>query len=142
MMKPNFAEPRPGPAVALSAPDPVAPELLNELRRTARACRSAARTNLFEACAMLSLNRDTARAAYLETLVRCLPQAINRSPVFYRPDVLERSFDEAWLMRLHDSLARADEDSFEFLLRSRVSRSARRNMVFLLSRISERALQS
>lgn len=114
-------------------------ELLNECRLTAMACRSLGRASLFEACAMLSSNRATARTAYLETLVRCLPQATGRALRLHRPGASELTFDEAWLMQLFDSLSRQDRSSFEFLLRSRVDRFARRNLVFLLCRISEQA---
>lgn len=115
----------------------VSVELLNECRLAAMACRSLGRASLFEACAMLSSNRATARAAYLETLVRCLPQATGRALRLHRPGASELTFDEAWLMQMFDSLSRHDTSSFEFLLRSRVDRAARRNLVFLLSRISD-----
>lgn len=114
-------------------------ELLNECRMTAMSCRTLGRANLFEACAMLSGDRATARTAYLETLIRCLPQATGRTPRFHRPGAGELTFDEAWLMRLFDSLSREDGASFDFLLRSRVDRFARRNLVFLLCRIAEQA---
>ena len=114
-------------------------ELLNACRLTAMACRSLGRAELFQACAMLSANRAAARTAYLETLVRCLPQAMGRTPRFHRPGAHELTFDEAWLMRILDAMSRKDGASFEFLLRSRIDRLARRNLVFLLCRISEQS---
>lgn len=114
-------------------------ELLMAIRVTAMECRALGRAELFEACAMLSSNRATARMAYLETLVRCLPQAIGRIPRFHRPGAQELTFDEAWLMRLLDSVVHKDEASYEFLMRSRVERFARRSLAFLLHRIAEQA---
>ena len=114
-------------------------ELLNACRLTVMACQSLRRAELFEECAMLSSDRAAARAAYLEILVRCLPQAIRRTPRIHRHGVQELTFDEAWLMTIHDAMARQDAASFKFVLRSRGDRLARRNLVFLLCRIAERA---
>ena len=56
---------------------------------------------------------------------------------FYAPGVRTVSFDEAWLMRLVQSSAGPDSDSFAFLIRSRVPHVARRNLAFLIHSISD-----
>ncbi len=124
-------------ALIRSEPAPVDP-LLIRIRVSALACRTAARTDLFEACAVLSADRETADAAHIEVLTRCLAQGLGRAPQFFRPGALEVSFDEAWLMRLLNASSTKDSDSFAFLLRSRVHRSAQRNLAFLLHRIAAR----
>ena len=127
------------PATAPSTPPRVDPRvwpLLNHLRVVALTCRASARTDLFEACAMLSSDKTIARAAYSETLMKCLAQATGKRPVMYRPGAGEVSFDEAWLARLAVASAESDGDSFEFLLRSRVPAWARRNLAFLIHRVA------
>ena len=113
-------------------------DLLNRLRLTALGCRAAARTDLFEACAVLSTSSQIAKNAHVETLMRCLSQALQKEPKLYRPSVEEISFDEAWLLRAVDAASAKDWDSFEFLIRSRVPRGARRNLGSLLTAISEK----
>ena len=110
---------------------------LNYLRLVALDCRSAARADLYHACAVLAHDKTVAQRAYAETLVKCLSQALGKKPVFYAPGVRTVSFDEAWLMRLVQSSAGADFDSFAFLIRSRVPHVARRNLAFLIHSISD-----
>jgi len=110
--------------------------LLNELRMVALKCRVAARLDLFEACAMLSNDKTKARTAYAETLMKCLEQATGKRPLFYRPGCEDISFDEAWLTRLIVASIDDDQDSFDFLLRSRVPHWARRNFAFLIHSIA------
>lgn len=114
---------------------------LNYLRVIALKCRSAAHQDLSEACAMLAVNRDQARLASAEVLIRCLSQAIDERPVFFRPGTIELSFDEAWLARLMESVQANDHDSFQFLIRSRVPRWAQRNVAFLIRSVSGQATQ-
>ncbi|MGR3467797.1 MAG: hypothetical protein ACU0CI_07935 [Shimia sp.] len=121
-------------------PTPVSDDsrgLLNSLRLVALRCRCMRQQNLFEACAMLSGETGTAKEAHAVVLLRCLPQAIDKQPVFFRPGVEELSFDEAWLLRLIEAARKNDETSFAFLLNSRVIPSARRNVTFLTARIAE-----
>lgn len=113
-------------------------DLLDELRQVALKCRSAARTDLFEACAVLSHAPNVARSAYAEALMKSLAQALGASPVLHRPGVQEVSFDEAWLLRAVQAARRGDRGSFLFLLRSRVPHAARRNLGFLILSVSER----
>lgn len=110
--------------------------LLNHLRTVALACRAAARTDLFEACATLSTDRKVAKSAYAEVLMKCLSQALGATPIMFRPGVTEISFDEAWLLRLVETAQTGDEDSFSFLLRSRVPGHARRNVAGLINAVA------
>lgn len=123
--------------VQLADFSPKSRQLLNHLRMTALECRAAARADLFEACAVLSISAPVARNAYAETLVKCLSQALDKTPVIFRPGVEEVSFDEAWLLRAAETAARKDWNSFEFLVRSRVPLSTRRNLASLILSISE-----
>ncbi len=116
--------------------DPRARPLLNHLRVVALKCRVSARTDLFEACAMLSTDKSVARAAHAETLMKCLAQATGKRPVMFRPGAEEVSFDEAWLARMVLAAATGDTDSFEFLIRSRVPHWARRNLAFLIHAVA------
>ncbi len=110
---------------------------LNRLRMIALQCRSAAYTDLFNACALLSNKQDMARDAHARALLKCLRQAVSEHPVFYRPGVTQISFDEAWLMRAIMAIASGDQDSFSFLIRSRVPKLHQRNIAFLIKGISE-----
>lgn len=118
--------------------EPEARDLLNHLRLMSLQCRTAARTDLFKACAVLSCAPGVARNAHAEVLMKCLSQTLGKVPVLYRPGVDEVSFDEAWLLRAATSAARGDWDSFRFLLTSRVPRHAQRQLGFLIIRVSER----
>lgn len=112
-------------------------DMLNRLRMTALGCRTAAHSDLSEACAVLSSSTQVAENAHVETLMRCLSQALGKEPKLFRPSVEEISFDEAWLLRAVDAASAKDWDSFEFLIRSRVPRGARRHVGSLLSAVSE-----
>ncbi|MEM9643130.1 MAG: hypothetical protein AAGA19_16710 [Pseudomonadota bacterium] len=105
---------------------------LNQCRLMALDCRCAARTDLFDACALLVIDAQYARTRALEGLIRCLPQIFERGPVFYRPGVTEASFDESWLLQLLHAAADEDKSSFNFLLRSRVPRLARGQVAYLV----------
>ena len=113
--------------------------VLNELRMIALDCRVAARTDLFEACAVLSNKKAVARDAFSQALMKSLPDAIRKKPVFYQPGTVAQSFDEAWLMRLLIAARTGDADSFAFLIRSRVPKMYQRNIAFLIHGISEQA---
>lgn len=111
--------------------------LLDHVRDIARTNRCKGYIDLFGACVALSGNRDVARDAASEVLVRCLSQALGRRPVLYRVGEPETSFDEKWIMSLARSLKVGDESSVAFLLHSRVPKHARRNLVFLLRNVVE-----
>ena len=110
---------------------------LNHLRVIALNCRSKARADLFQACAVLSQDRHTARDTHGEVLMRCLSQALERRPVLFRPGAAELSFDEAWIARLVEAARDGDDDSFLFLICARVPIVARRNLAFLLRGVAE-----
>ncbi|MEM6823703.1 MAG: hypothetical protein AAF566_01215 [Pseudomonadota bacterium] len=115
--------------------------ILNHLRMVALECRAAARADLFEACALISTHPSLAKTAYAEALIKCLPQAIGKTPRMLRPGETEVTFDEAWIAQLVTASATKDFDSFDFLLRSRVEPWARRNVAFLVTSFSEQFSQ-
>lgn len=110
---------------------------LNHLRFTALGCRAKSRTDLFEACALLTLDRTLSLAAHADALMRCLDQALGQRAILFRPGTSEQSFDEAWLLQLATALCRKDEASTTFLLHSRIDRQHHRHIRFLLAHISE-----
>ena len=120
------------PAPGLSGPQR---QFLNTLRLVGRQCRSKAHEDLFEACAVLSCDPTKAATAYADTLMRCLSQALGKLPILHRPGETEVSFDEAWLLQLGAAIAREDQPSIDFLLRSRVHPHARRHCGFLMKAI-------
>ncbi|SNR73396.1 hypothetical protein [Puniceibacterium sediminis] len=127
----------PSKGMRLSDLDPALRGLLNHLRMVSLQCRSAARTDLLEACRILSSSPDVARNAHAEMLMKCLSQALEKPPLLFRPGVEEVSFDESWLLRATLVVANKDFDSFRFLLASRVPSHARRNLGFLIIGVSE-----
>lgn len=116
---------------------PEAFAFLNHLRFVAMNCRVKPRTDLFEACALLKVERSDSRDAHAEALMRCLTEAFGHPARLYAPGTQELTFDEQWLMRLGLSYAAHDRDSQSFLLGSRVSAENRRLVGFLVSRIAE-----
>lgn len=112
-------------------------DALNHLRMSALDCRVAARTDLFEACALLSLDGEDAKRTFAVTFVKCFPNAANTQIRWYRPGVAEFSFDEAWVLRCLTSIANDDESSLRFLLRSKIATNDRRYIGYLLGQISE-----
>ena len=117
--------------------DQSAASFLNHLRFAALSCRAKARTDLFQACALLAIDRNQSLRAHAEALMMCLNEAIGTRTVLYRPGTDEHSFDEAWLLRLATALSSGDEATTAFLLRSRVAREHHRHISFLLRRISD-----
>ncbi len=108
------------------------------LRVLAPACRAKARLDLFQACAMLTMDRGQAAQAYAEALVRTLAQGLGRMPVLHRAGTAGMSFDEAWLAALFAARARGDDDSFAFLIRRRLARGSERQIGFLVAALAER----
>jgi hypothetical protein len=115
--------------------------VLNRLRVLALECRVAAHADLFEACALLSNEQGTARDAHARALLKCLRQAIDHAPKFYRPGTTDVSFDEAWLVQCLAATKSEDHDSFSFLIRSRVPKIHQRHIAFLIKGISDRFAQ-
>lgn len=110
---------------------------LNFLRFTALGCRIKPRTDLFHACALLQVTRSQSLEAHAEALMRCLPEALGKTPQLFAPKVVEMSFDERWLDQLGQAAGRNDHASIAFLIRSRVLPEHRRLVTFLVLRISE-----
>ncbi|WP_298916948.1 hypothetical protein [uncultured Roseobacter sp.] len=122
---------------AAPAIDPGLRELVTHLRLVALECRTAARADLFEACALLNLDGETAKRTFAETLVKCLATAVSKQVIWYRPGVAELSFDEAWILRCVQAVRQDDQSSLRFLLGSRVAPPDRRYIGFLIAHISE-----
>jgi hypothetical protein len=120
------------------APMPTIPAQIALLRVLAPICRAKARLDLFEACAMLSDNRNQAAQAYADALLRTLEQGLGRIPIIHRAGSAEMSFDELWLAALFDADARNDTDSFMFLTRARLNRLAVRQIGFLITSLSQK----
>ena len=114
---------------------------LNHLRFVSLGCRAKARADMFKACALLTTDKSQSIRAHAEALVRCLNEALSKRAILFRPGTEELSFDETWLLQFAAALRRDDEDSVRFLLHSRVAPEHRRNMRFLVSRISEQFSQ-
>ncbi len=111
--------------------------IINHLRVVARRSRSAARMDLEQACALLLADPVKADMRHAETLMRGFNQALLNRPVFYLPGTVELSFDEAWLGRLFETIENGDDDSFWFLIKSRVPRWTQRNLAYLIRSISK-----
>lgn len=112
-------------------------QIINHLRLVALQCRSAARVDLDQACAVLLANPAEEQMRHAETLIGGFRQAVPGRRVFFRPGTTELSFDEAWLGRLFEAVEQRDDDSFRFLIQSRVPRLTQRNLTFLIRSISE-----
>jgi len=95
------------------------------------------RKDLFEACALLSLDRNKSLNAHAEALMRCLSEALQHRAVLFRPGTSERSFDEDWLLQLARAVSTRDEASTTFLLHSRIDRMHHRHILFLVRNISQ-----
>lgn len=126
------------PAPARELVDDLAFARLNKLRLLALRCRAAARLDLFQACALLSTDRETAANAYADALFRTLDQGLGRPPRIYVPGSRDLSFDERWLMALIEATESGDDASRTFLLTSRLRPKARRALAFLVKNLTDR----
>lgn len=108
-------------------------DILADARMAALSCRSAARTDVFKACALLSTTSREARPTFARAFVRCLTQALGKAPVMYRPGVTELSFDESWLISALRAAQSGDDASFTFLIHTRVPFEHRRSIGFLIN---------
>lgn len=133
----NWAQSRDVEDDANIAFHPEAWAFLNHLRFVAMECRVKPRTDLFEACALLKVERSASRDAHAEALMRCLGEAFGKPARLFAPGTTEQTFDEQWLMRLGMACGQDDEDSVRFLLSSRVAFENRRLVRFLIGRIAE-----
>ena len=121
--------------------DPRYLNTLNHLRLAAMGCRAEARIDLFEACALLCLDGEDAKRTFVATFVKCLSKSVHAHIKWFQPGTRELSFDEAWVVRCLMSIDDGDSGSLRFLLGSRVDKSDRRYIGFLLGRISEQFRQ-
>ena len=110
--------------------------LIDFLRVTHQLCRTKPKIDFIRACDVLKAREEAALSAYVETLIRGLPAALQRVIKFHNPGSSEMSFDEAWLMRTIQSHIVRDENSLAYLLTSRVRPEARPHLVFLIEKIS------
>ncbi|MEM9755233.1 MAG: hypothetical protein AAF914_04530 [Pseudomonadota bacterium] len=111
--------------------------LLNRMRFHAATCRAAARLDIHEACAHLTVDPVEAERTAIEVTLRVLGQALMSDPVFYQPGEAGLSFDEAWLVAALTARADGDEASLTFLLRRRIGLQHRRIIAFLLSQLTQ-----
>ncbi|MFT6091670.1 hypothetical protein [Sulfitobacter sp.] len=111
--------------------------VLNNLRLAAMGCRVAARTDLFEACALLTLDGEDAKRTFVETFIKCLPGATQKQITWFAPGATELSFDESWVMRCLFCIWDGNASNLSFLLKSRIADADRRYIGYLLGRISE-----
>lgn len=107
-------------------------DILTDVRLAALTCRSAARADIFKACALLSTAPREARPVFARAYVRCLTQALGKAPVIFRPGVSELSFDESWLTSALRAAQSGDDASFTFLIHARVPFEHRRAIGFLI----------
>ena len=110
--------------------------LVEHFRKCALDCRVKPRQDAFRACALLAVDGSQPVRAHMEALIQCLPGALGKRALFYRPGSPEMTFDEAWLSQLSISLRDSDHLSAEFLLNSRVAPMHRRHIGFLAMRIA------
>lgn len=135
MLQRQARDPASNPAPFVAAP--TASPVLNFIRLVALRCRAKPNLDLFQACAVLSANRDQACKNYTEAFLRSFADATDWAPKLHRPGADELSFDERWLSGLILAVQREDTDSFRFLLESRVPPHARRSLAFLIRSIVE-----
>ena len=110
--------------------------LIDFLRVTHQLCRTKPKIDLINACDMLKAYEEAALSAYVETLVRGLPAALQRVVKFHNPGCDDLSFDEAWLIRTIQSHVLNDGNSLAFLLNSRVRKEVRPHLMYLIGKIS------
>lgn len=94
---------------------------LNYLRFTSMSCRAKPRTDLFQACALLQVEKSASQEAHADALMRCLSEALGKPVRFLAPGTSELTFDESWLVQLGIATAQDDHASISFLMNSRVA---------------------
>lgn len=121
-------------------PDDLAqPEaVLALIRQRANAAQTAARLDLFKACAVLSMRDQPSAHDFADAVARTLEQALGQTPDWRAPGAPELSFDEHWLMRLVERSLACDSGSVAFLISSRVQRGKRASLAYLVNGLAER----
>lgn len=110
---------------------------LNKLRFLSSQCRASARLDLFQACKVLDQDAAVASDSYARVLVRVIGQALDKPMEFMAVGSSVTTFDEDWLLRILDCLARDDIDSYLFLLIRRVPETKRNSLDLLLKNIAD-----
>jgi hypothetical protein len=113
-------------------------QLLTLIRQRVDASRSAARLDLFKACAVLSLREEASAHDFADAVARTLEQALERAPEWHGPEAGSVSFDEIWLLRLVERSIVCDSASVAFLISSRVPRGKRASLAYLVNGLAER----
>jgi hypothetical protein len=111
---------------------------LSMLRMLMRTCRAKARLEVFEACALLHHSPNQSAQVYADALLRALANALPRPPVIHAMNSDEYSFDERWLLSLMSAIARDDQASARFLLRTRLPLHYRRSIGWLCAQLVAR----
>lgn len=111
--------------------------LLNTLRFHAATCRAKARVDFFHACLLIDPKAEATDTARLEMVLRVMGDALGNTPIFFRPGEPELSFDERWLIAVISARIQDDSDSFEFLMRRRVSHDKRRLFGALIAGLAD-----
>lgn len=111
--------------------DPKALSLLNQLRFQAVSCRAAKHLSFDEACRQIHSNVTIEVEERLAALIRIIDQAIDGRAVIHAPRCASLSFDEKWLLQIFEQVIQEDQDSVNFLVRSRVSRYKQRSFISL-----------
>ncbi|MBB5515613.1 hypothetical protein FHS89_001625 [Rubricella aquisinus] len=118
---------------------PESDPVLERLRRVMRRSRAQRRLDLFTACTLLSSDRSVAFDAYAQALLRTLGREVGQPLVLFHPGTAERSFDEDWILRCLERIRAGDGASVMFLISRRVPKFSRRQVMFLLNGLAERA---
>lgn len=110
----------------LAEPGPAERNRLDGLRIVKRLLRLSSRRDPFIAFAVYTTSSPAAQEAAelgdepYGILMHALDLVLRRPPEFWGPGDSEITFDEAWLLGLFLAVERGDEDSLNFLVRSRV----------------------
>lgn len=127
----------PLPASMPRRPQPWEPAL-DALRAVAARSRLDPRSDIEATCQLLRSDPEQAAEAYARALFRTVAHATGRPLRFHRPRVAAVTFDEAWVMRLLDSLRMGDLDSALFCIGSQIPRERQALVRFLAGRLAER----
>ncbi|WP_425091340.1 hypothetical protein [Tropicimonas sp. S265A] len=124
----------------IESPDhPAQPEaVLALIRQRVDAAQTAARLDLFKACAVLSMREHPSAHDFADAVARTLEQALGQTPDWREPGATELSFDERWLLRLVERSLECDTASVAFLISSRVQRGKRASLAYLVNGLAER----
>lgn len=111
--------------------------VLNRVRFHASTCRASAYLDIYQACSVIDPTAPDAEDVQIRVLLRVLGQALDKQPTFLRPGEQSLSFDESWLIAALLARLNKDDDSFAFLIQSRVALPKRRVFGLLLTRLAE-----